>query len=203
MTRKTAGLISIFLVVVVSMGALITVPAVRAVTTLAVSVADKVAANTKIITLKTATLKTLGQQVSAAAKAVREKYAAAKAAGKDLTALEADIATALKGGQALLLEDARIYQPVLTKVERTQLNTAQAAIQTKFKNLQTGTKAGVPQAKLDALKVSYKAAVQARDALLRSFKLSVQIIMLKRLDNLITDCTKQLAVLKGLLAKLP
>jgi len=203
MTRKTAGLISIFLVVVVSMGALITVPAVRAVTTLAVSVAAKVAANTKIITLKTATLKTLGQQVSAAAKAVREKYAAAKAAGKDLTALEADIATALKGGQALLLEDARIYQPVLTKVERTQLNTAQAAIQTKFKNLQTGTKAGVPQAKLDALKVSYKAAVQARDALLRSFKLSVQIIMLKRLDNLITDCTKQLAVLKGLLAKLP
>jgi len=203
MTRKTAGLISIFLVVVVSMGALITVPAVRAVTTLAVSVADKVAANTKIITLKTATLKTLGQQVSAAAKAVREKFAAAKAAGKDLTAFEADIATALKDGQALLLEDARIYQPVLTKVERTQLNTAQAAIQTKFKNLQTGTKAGVPQAKLDALKVSYKAAVQARDALLRSFKLSVQIIMLKRLDNLITDCTKQLAVLKGLLAKLP
>ena len=203
MTRRTAGLISIFLVVVVSMGALITVPAVRAVTTLAVSVADKVAANTKIITLKTATLKTLGQQVSAVAKAVREKYAAAKAAGKDLTALEADIATALKGGQALLLEDARIYQPVLTKVERTQLNTAQAAIQTKFKNLQAGTKAGVPQAKLDALKASYKAAVQARDALLRSFKLSVQIIMLKRLDNLITDCTKQLAVLKGLLAKLP
>ena len=203
MTRRTAGLISIFLVVVVSMGALITVPAVRAVTTLAVSVAAKVAANTKIITLKTATLKTLGQQVSAAAKTVREKFAAAKAAGKDLTAFEADIATALKGSQALLLEDARIYQPVLTKVERTQLNTAQAAIQTKFKNLQTGTKAGVPQAKLDALKVSYKAAVQARDALLRSFKLSVQIKMLKRLDNLITDCTKQLAVLKGLLAKLP
>lgn len=203
MTRKTAGLISIFLVVVVSMGALITVPAVRAVTTLAVSVAAKVAANTKIITLKTATLKTLGQQVSAAAKAVREKYAAAKAAGKDLTALEADIATALKGGQALVLEDARIYQPVLTKVQRTQLNTAQAAIQTKFKNLQTGIKAGVPQAKLNALKVSYNAAVQARDALLRSFKLSVQIIMLKRVDNLITSCTKQLAVLKGLLAKLP
>ena len=203
MTRKTAGLISIFLVVVVSMGALITVPAVRAVTTLAVSVAAKVAANTKIITLKTATLKTLGQQVSAAAKAVREKYAAAKAAGKDLTALEADIATALKGGQALVLEDARIYQPVLTKVQRTQLNTAQAAIQTKFKNLQTGIKAGVPQAKLNALKVSYNAAVQARDALLRSFKLSVQIIMLKRVDNLTTDCIKQLAVLKGLLAKLP
>lgn len=203
MTRKTAGLISIFLVVVVSMGALITVPAVRAVTTLAVSVAAKVAANTKTITLKTATLKTLGQQVSAAAKAVREKYAAAKAAGKDLTALEADIATALKGGQALVLEDARIYQPVLTKVQRTQLNTAQAAIQTKFKNLQTGIKAGVPQAKLNALKVSYNAAVQARDALLRSFKLSVQIIMLKRVDNLITSCTKQLAVLKGLLAKLP
>lgn len=203
MIRRTVGLISIFLVVVVSMGALIIVPPVRAVTTLAVSVADKVAANTKIITLTTATLKTLGQQVSAAAKAVREKVTAAKAAGKDLTAFEADIATALKGGQALLLEDAHIYQPVLTKVERTQLNTAQAAIQTKFKNLQTGTKAGVPQAKLDALKASYKATVQARDALLRSFKLSVQIKMLKRLDNLITDCTKQLAVLKGLLAKLP
>jgi len=96
MTRRTMGLISIVLVLVVGFGALIAVPAVRADTTAPASAEEKAATDAKL-----ATLKTVGQKVREAAKAVQEKVKTAKAAGKDLSAFKAGIATALKGGRNL------------------------------------------------------------------------------------------------------
>src|SRR5450830_484518 len=84
MTRRTMGLISIVLVLVVGFGALIAVPAVRADTTAPVSAADKAATDAKL-----ATLKTLGQQVRETAKAVQEKVKAAKVAGNNLASFKA------------------------------------------------------------------------------------------------------------------
>jgi DNA repair ATPase RecN len=198
MTRRTIGLISIALAVVVGIGALVAVPAVRADTTAPVSAADKAATNAKL-----AALKTLGQQVREAAKAVREKVKAAKAAGKDLTAFRADVATALKGGRNLRSDVARIRRPALTEAEYTQLKAAQAGIATLRKQLQARTKAGAPHAELDALKASIKSAIQARDALLKSFRLRAKTQMLEQLDNLITDANRELAFLQGLLTRLP
>ena len=197
MTRRTVGLISIILVLVVGLGALIAIPAVRADTTAPVSAADKAAIDARL-----AALKTLGQQVREAAKAVREKVKAAKAAGKDLTAFKADIATVLKGGRHLRLDVARMRKPQLTEAQRTQLKTAQTAIETQRKNLQARTKAGAPQAELDAPKAGIKAAVQAREALIKSFRVSGQAQVLQRLDNLIAEATKELTFLQGLLTKL-
>jgi hypothetical protein len=68
MTRRTVGLISIVLVLVIGLGALIAVPAVRADTTAPVSAADKAATDAKL-----AALKTLGQQIREVAKAVRQR----------------------------------------------------------------------------------------------------------------------------------
>ena len=198
MARRTVGLISIILVLVIGLGALIAIPAVRADATVPVSAADKAAIDARL-----ATLKTLGQQVREAAKAVREKVKAAKAAGKDLTAFKADIATALKDGRHLRLDVARMHKPQLTEAQRTQLKTAQTAIETQRKNLQARTKAGAPQAELDALKAGIKAAVQARDALIKSFRVSGQAQVLQRLDNLIAEATKELTFLQGLLVRLP
>ena len=198
MARRTVGLISIILVLVIGLGALIAIPAVRADATVPVSAADKAAIDARL-----ATLKTLGQQVREAAKAVREKVKAAKAAGKDLTAFKADIATALKDGRHLRLDVARMHKPQLTEAQRTQLKTAQTAIETQRKNLQARTKAGAPQAELDALKAGIKAAVQAREALIKSFRVSGQAQVLQRLDNLIAEATKELTFLQGLLVRLP
>lgn len=197
MTRRTVGLISIILVLVIGLGALIAIPAVRADTTAPVSAADKAAIDARL-----AALKTLGQQVREAAKAVREKVKAAKAAGKDLTAFKADIATVLKGGRHLRLDVARMRKPQLTEAQCTQLKTAQTAIETQRKNLQARTKAGAPQAELDAPKAGIKAAVQAREALIKSFRVSGQAQVLQRLDNLIAEATKELTFLQGLLTKL-
>jgi len=157
MTRRIVGLISIILVLVIGLGALIAIPAVRADATAPVNAADKAAIDARL-----ATLKTLGQQVREAAKAVQAKVKAAKAAGKDITAFKADIATALKDGRHLRLDVARMRKPQLTADQRAQLKTAQTAIETQRKNLQARTKAGAPQAELDALKAGIKAAVQAR-----------------------------------------
>ncbi len=198
MTRRTVGLISIILVLVVCFGALMVVPAVRADTTVSVSPADKAAADAKI-----ATLKTIGQQIRTTAKAVQEKVKAAKAAGKDLTAFKADIATALKGGRNLRLGGARVRRLGLTEADRTQLKAAQMAVATLRKQLQARTKAGAPQAELDALKASIKSAIQARNALLKSFMLTARTHMLEQLDNLIANANRELALLQGLLARLP
>jgi chromosome segregation ATPase len=198
MTRRTVGLISIVLVLVIGLGALIAVPAVRADTTAPVSAADKAATDAKL-----AALKTLGQQIREIAKAVREKVKAAKAAGKDLTAFKADIVTALKGGRNLRLDVARIRRLGPTEAQRTQLKAAQATIATLRKQLQARTKAGAPQSELDAPKASIKSAIQARDALLKSFRLTARTHMFEQLDNLIADATRELAFLRGLLARLP
>jgi chromosome segregation ATPase len=198
MTRRTIGLISIILVLVIGLGALIAVPAVRADATAPLSAADKVA-----LDARRATLKTLGQQIREAAKTVQERVKAAKAAGKDLTALKADIAAALKSGRHLRLDVARMRKPQLTEAQRTQLKTAQMAIETQRKNLQARTKAGARQAELDALKAGIKAAVQAREALMKSFRLPGQALVIQRLDNLITEATKELTALQGLLSRLP
>ena len=198
MTRRTAGLISIILVLVIGLGALTAIPAVRADAIVPVSATDKTA-----IAARLATLKTLGQQVREAAKAVMEKVKAAKAAGKDLTAFKADIATALKGGRHLRLDVARMHKPQLTEAQRTQLKATQTAIETQRRNLQARTKAGAPQAELDALKAGIKAAVQAREALIKSFRVSNQAQVLQRLDNLIAEATNKLTFLQGLLTRLP
>jgi hypothetical protein len=198
MTRRTVGLISIILVLVIGLGALTAIPAVRADAIVPVSATDKTA-----IAARLATLKTLGQQVREAAKAVMEKVKAAKAAGKDLTAFKADIATALKGGRHLRLDVARMHKPQLTEAQRTQLKSTQTAIETQRKNLQARTKAGAPQAELDALKAGIKAAVQAREALIKSFRVSNQAQVLQRLDNLIAEATNKLTFLQGLLTRLP
>jgi len=198
MTRRIVGLISIILVLVIGLGALIAIPAVRADATAPVNAADKAAIDARL-----ATLKTLGQQVREAAKAVQAKVKAAKAAGKDLTAFKADIATALKDGRHLRLDVARMRKPQLTADQRAQLKTAQTAIETQRKNLQARTKAGAPQAELDALKAGIKAAVQAREALIKSFRVSGQAQVLQRLDNLIAEANKELTFLQGLLVRLP
>jgi hypothetical protein len=198
MTRRSFGLISVILVLVIGFGALIVVPAVRADTTVPVSAVDKAAIDARL-----ATLKSLGQQVREAAKAVAEKVKAAKAAGMDLTASKADIATALKGGRHLRLDVARMRKPQLTAAQRAQLKTAQTAIETQRKNLQARTKASAPQIDLNVLKAGLKAAVQARDALIKSFRVSGQAQVLQRLDNLIAEANKELTFLQGLLVRLP
>ncbi|HWQ21271.1 MAG TPA: hypothetical protein VN478_00920 [Clostridia bacterium] len=198
MTRRTIGLVSIVLVLVIGLGALIAVPAVRAAVTAPVGAADKAA-----VDARRATLKTLGQQIRETAKAVQEKVNAAKAAGKDLTAFRAAIVTALKGGRHLRLDVARMRKPQLTEAQRTQLKTAQMAIEAQRKNLQARTKAGAPQAELDALKAGIKAAVQAREALMKSFRVSGQALVIQRLDNLVVEATKELTALQSLLSRLP
>lgn len=198
MTRRTVGLISIVLVLVIGLGALIAVPAVRADTTAPVSAADKAATDAKL-----AALKTLGQQVREAAKAVQEKVKAAKAAGKDLLAFRASIATALKGGRNLRFNVARMRKPQVTAAERIQLKAVEVRARELKKQLKAEIDAKVPQAEIDALKAQLKLIIAEREALVKAFRIRARTQMLVRLDNLIAGATRELAVLKGLLAKLP
>ncbi|HEY5001123.1 MAG TPA: hypothetical protein VII15_04725 [Candidatus Cryosericum sp.] len=198
MTRRTMGLISIVLVLVVGFGALIAVPAVRADTTAPVSAADKAATDAKL-----ATLKTVGQQVCEAAKAVQEKVKAAKAAGKDLSAFKAGIATALKSGRNLRFNVARMRKPQLIATERTQLKGVEVRARELKKQLKAKIDAKAPQAEIDALKPQLKTIIAEREALVKAFRARARAQFLTRLDNLITGATKELTLLNGLLAKLP
>src|SRR5450830_1665009 len=198
MTRRTIGLISIVLVLVIGLGALIAVPAVRADTTAPVSAADKAATDAKL-----AALKTLGQQVREAAKAVQEKVKAAKAAGKDLSAFKAGIATALKSGRNLRFNVARMRKPQLTAAERTQLKAVEVRARELKKQLKAKIDAKAPQAEIDALKAQLKLIIAEREALVKAFRLRARTQMLVRLDNLIAGATRELGVLNGLLATLP
>jgi len=198
MTRRTVGLISIVLVLVIGLGALIAVPAVRADTTAPVSAADKAATDAKL-----AALKTLGQQVREAAKAVQEKVKAAKAAGKDLSAFKAGIATALKSGRNLRFNVARMRKPQLTAAERTQLKAVEVRARELKKQLKAKIDAKAPQAEIDALKAQLKLIIAEREALVKAFRLRARTQMLVRLDNLIAGATRELGVLNGLLATLP
>jgi ABC-type phosphate transport system auxiliary subunit len=197
MTRKSFGLISVILVVVIGLVALIAVPAVRADTPAPVTAADKAATDAKL-----AELKALGQQVREAAKAVQERVKAAKAAGKDLSAFRAGIAKALKGGRHMRIDFKRMQRPQLTEAERVQLK----AIETSVRDLKIQIKAkidakGTP-AEIDALKVPLKAAMAAREALVKAFRARARAQFLLRLDNLIADAKKELTFLEDLLNRL-
>jgi ABC-type phosphate transport system auxiliary subunit len=198
MTRRSVGLISIVLVLVIGLGALIAVPAVRANTTTPVNAADKAATDTKLTALKA-----LGQQVREAAKAVQEQVKAAKAAGKDLTTFRADIAKAFKGGRNLRFNVARMRKPQLTAAERTQLKAVEVRARELRKQLKAKIDAKAQQAEIDALKAQLKTVIAEREALVKAFRLRARTQMLVRLDNLIAGATRELGVLKGLLAKLP
>ena len=198
MTRRTMGLISIVLVLVVGFGALIAVPAVRADTTAPASAEEKAATDAKL-----ATLKTVGQKVREAAKAVQEKVKTAKAAGKDLSAFKAGIATALKSGRNLRFNVARMRKPQLTAAKRTQLKGVEVRAREFKKQLKAKIDAKAPQAELDVLKAQLKTVIAKREALVKAFRLGARTQMLARLDNLITGATKELTILNGLLAKLP
>jgi ABC-type phosphate transport system auxiliary subunit len=198
MTRRTIGLISIVLVLVVGFGALIAVPAVRADTPAPVSATDKAATDARL-----AALKTLGQQVREAAKAVREKVKAAKAAGTDLTIFKADIATALKGGRHMRNDVKRMQKPQLTDTERTQLKAVEARILELRKQLKAMIDAKSKPAEIDAVKAQLKAVIAEREALVKAFRARARAQFLARLDNLIADATRELAFLRGLLTRLP
>jgi hypothetical protein len=206
MTRRTIGLISIVLAVVVGIGALIAVPAVRADTTAPVSAIDKAAANVKL-----AALKTLGQQIREAAKAVREKAKAAKDAGKDLSAfkedlkiVKEDLKIVLKGWHNLRCGVGKLRRkPPLTKAERTQLKAIEARALELRKQLKAKIDAKAPQAYTDVLKAQLKAVIAEREALVKAFRASARVQYLDRLDNLIAQATKDLSFLQVLLTKLP
>ena len=198
MTRRTMGLISIVLVLVVGFGALIAVPAVRADTTAPASAEEKAATDAKL-----ATLKTVGQKVREAAKAVQEKVKTAKAAGKDLSAFKAGIATALKSGRNLRFNVARMRKPQLTAAERTQLKAVEVRARELKKQLKAKIDAKAPQAEIDVLKGQLKTVIAKREALVKAFRARARAQFLARLDNLIAGATRELTALNGLLATLP
>jgi len=198
MTRRTMGLISIVLVLVVGFGALIAVPAVRADTTAPASAEEKAATNARL-----AALKTVGQQVREAAKAVQEKVKAAKAAGKDLSAFKAGIATALKGGRNLRFNVARMRKLQLTEAERAQLKAIEPRALELRKQVKAKTDAKAPQAEIGALKAQLKTVIAEREALVKAFRARARAQFFGRLDNLIGGATRELAFLKRLLARLP
>ena len=198
MTRRTMGLISIVLVLVVGFGALIAVPAVRADTTAPASAEEKAATNARL-----AALKTVGQQVREAAKAVQEKVKAAKAAGKDLSAFKAGIATALKSGRNLRFNVARMRKLQLTEAERAQLKAIEPRALELRKQVKAKTDAKAPQAEIGALKAQLKTVIAEREALVKAFRARARAQFFGRLDNLIGGATRELAFLKRLLARLP
>ena len=198
MTRRTVGLISIVLVLVIGLGALIAVPAVRANTTTPVNAADKAATDTKLTALKM-----LGQQVREAAKAVQEKVKAAKVAGKDLVSFKAGIATALKGGRNLRFNVARMRKPQLTAAERTGLKGVEVRTRELKKQLKAKIDAKAPQAEIDVLKGQLKTVIAKREALVKAFRARARAQFLARLDNLIAGATREFTALNGLLATLP
>ena len=221
MTRRTVGLISIVLVLVIGFGTLISVPAVRADTTAHVSVTDKAAhvsvtdkaasvADKAAADVKLAALKTLGQQIREAAKAVWEKAKAAKDAKKDLSAfkedlktVKEDLKTVFKSRHNLRHNIQRMRKPQLTEAERTQLKAIESRALELRKQLKAKIHAKAPQVEIDALKAQLKAVIAEREALVKTFRASVRARYLGHLDNLIAQATKDLAFLQGLLARLP
>jgi hypothetical protein len=201
MNKRYIGILSVVLAMAVGFGALIAVPLARAADT-AVTIAPS-ATDTAAVQAKLTTLKTLGQQVREAAKAVQEKVKAAKAASKDLSAFKAGIATALKSGRNLRFNVARMRKPQLTAAERTQLKAVEVRARELKKQLKAKIDAKAPQAEIDALKANIKSAIQARNALVKSFRLGARTQMLARLDNLIAGANKELISLNSLLTRLP
>jgi hypothetical protein len=197
MTRRSFGLISVVLVLVIGFGALIAVPAVRADTSAPVTATDKAVTDAKL-----AALKSLGQQVREAAKAVQEQIKAAKAAGKDLTAFRADIAKAFKAGRHLRIDVKRMRKPQLTEAERVQLKTVEVSVRDLKKQLKAKIDAKGTPAEIETLKALLKAKIAEREALVRAFRARARAQFLVRVDNLIADANKELTFLEGLLDRL-
>ena len=207
MTRRTIGLISIILAVVVGMGALMTVPAVYA-ETKTVAPGQSVTAKRPVIAKRTLTpadkanlltLKALYKQIGDTAKLIRDKVKADKAAGKDLTTFTTDLKTALKDATHRAVSRGIM----LTEAERTALAAMQTSIRTFEQQLKTQRKAKAPQATLDAIKVQIKAAVTARTAYLKSIRTAALTDYSSRLVTLIANANVKLTLLQGLLARLP
>ena len=207
MTRRTIGLISIILAVVIGMGALMTVPAVYA-ETKTVAPGQSVTAKRPVIAKRTLTpadkanlltLKALYKQIEDTAKQIRDKVKADKAAGKDLTTFTTDLKTALKDATHRAVSRGIM----LTEAERTALAAMQTSIRTFEQQLKTQRKAKAPQATLDAIKVQIKAAVTARTAYLKSIRTAALTDYSSRLVTLIANANVKLTLLQGLLARLP
>ena len=212
MTRRTVGLISIALAVVVGIGALVAVPAVYAETK---TVAAKQSVNAKRMLTpddkaKLQALKELYKQIGDTAKAIRDKVKADKAAGKDLSAfkedlkiVKKDLKIVLKSRHNLRHNVERMRKPQLTKAEHTQLKAIEARALELRKQLKAKIHAKVPQVEIDGLKAQLKAVIAERDALVKAFRASARAQYLGRLDDLIAQATKDLAFLQVLLTRLP
>ena len=200
MTRRTVGLISIILAIVVGIGALMTVPAVYAETKTVVARQSVTAKRTLTPADKAnlQTLKALYKQIGDTAKLIRDKVKADKAAGKDLTAFTTDLRTALKDATHRAVSRGIM----LTEAERTALATMQTSIRTLEKLLKTQRKAKALQATLDTLKVQIKTAIAARTAYLKTIHTAALTQYSSRLVTLIADANVKLTCLQGLLTKL-
>jgi Zn-dependent oligopeptidase len=201
MTRRAIGLISIVLVLVIGIGALVTVPAVYA-GTKTVTAKQSVTAKptlTPADEAKLQALKALYKEIGDTAKAIRDKVKADKAVGKDLTGFTADLKTA----QKYATHRAVSRGIMLTEAERATLEAMQTSIRTLKQQLKTQRKDKAPQATLDALKAQIKAAVAARTVYLKTIHTSALAQYSSRLDTLIADANMKLVFLQGLLARLP
>lgn len=207
MTRRTIGLISIVLAVVVSIGALVAIPAVRAETKTVVA-EQPVTAKRPVIakpTLTTAdkanlqTLKALYKTIGDTAKLIRDKVKADKAAGKDLTAFTATLKTVLKDATHRAVSRGIM----LTEAERTALVAMQTSIRTSEQLLKTQRKAKALQTILDATKAQIKTAIAARTAYLKTIHTAALANYSARLLTLIADANVKLASLHALLNALP
>jgi len=213
MTRRIIGLISIVLVLVVGIGALVAVPAVRAETKTVVA-GQSVTAKRPVIAKRILTaadkanlqtLKALYKTIGDTAKQIRDKVKADKTAGKNLTTFTADLKTALKDATHRAFSRGIMFPRgiMLTEAERTALAAMQTSIRTFEQQLKTQRKAKAPQATLDAIKVQIKAAVTARTAYLKSIRTAALTDYSSRLVTLIADANTKLASLQALLNALP
>jgi hypothetical protein len=215
MTRRTIGLISIALAVVVGIGALVAVPAVYAETKTVAAKHSVEYAETRTVDAKEVvtakriftaadkanllTLKALYKQIGDTAKLIRDKVKAAKAAGKDLKPFAADLKTV----RMYVTHRAVCRGIMLTEAERVTLKAMQTSIHTLEQTFKTQRKAGALQATLDALKVQIKAAIAARTAYLKTIHTAALANYSARLVTLIADANVKLTFLQGLLIRLP
>lgn len=201
MTRRTIGLISIVLILIIGLGTLVTAPAVYAETrrpTAKQTVAAKQTL-TPADEAKLQALKALYRQIRGTAKTIRDKVKVARAAGLDLTAFSADLKTALKYATHRTVSRGIM----LTEAERATLEAMQKSIHTLEQRLKTQRKAKAPQATLDAIKAQIKATIAARTAYLRITHTAALAQYSSRLDTLIADANMKLTFLQGLLVRLP
>ena len=200
MTRRSIGLISMILVLVIGCGVLVTAPAVYA-ETRNLTAKQTVTAKQTLTPADAAnlqTLKALYKQIGDTAKLIRDKVKADKAAGKDLTAFSADLKTARKHATHRAVSRGIM----LTEAERATLEAMQTSIRTFEQQLKTQRKAKALQATLDIIKVQIKATIAARNAYLKTIHTTALAQYSSRLYTLIADANMKLAFLQTLLGKL-